>query len=211
MTDANTLTVKPRMTWHPPDDLNWGVLGWYMYVSDLAVELYVQGKSADEVADITGRPVKEIIELAWAADVLRSRAANSVLNEQRARARAVLARLDIRALVARWLTGAETEMLAAEHAVPADMMWEALARGLSRGPTDDALDEMCVRRKCLSACVTRCALIAPADDFAPSGHGWLPGLRDKQTHAHPVPAGKLSPEVIVEPDSRRACLREGAH
>ena len=208
MTDSNQRTAKHRMTWLPPDDLNWGFLGWYVYVSDLTVELYVQGKSLEEVADLTGRPVKEVSELTWAADVLRSIPANAVIGEQRARARAVLARLNIRFMAVRWAAGVETETLAAENAVPADLMWAALARELSRGPAYDARDRMCLRRKCSNACIGGCALKSPAGDYAPSGHGWPPGLRDNQTRAHPLPAGTCSPEVIVEQDSQRVRLRE---
>ena len=132
MHTEDQLSHTRRMTWLPPDDMNWGVIGYYVYVSDLAVDLYVQGKSLDEVADLIGRSIKEVAELTWAADVLRSTAAQGVLNERRARARAVLARSNIRALAVRWMSGVEVEALARERDVPPDLMWDALAHELSK-------------------------------------------------------------------------------
>jgi predicted transcriptional regulator len=119
----------------------------------LLVALYQQGRSVTEVAKLTGRARNKIAGLVREAGVMRPRVESQRITMRRIAASNKLARLDVRPLAARWIDGAEVEVLAAEHGVPPDLMWDALAAVLST-MTPGAVS--CIRT-CPFACAEVCA------------------------------------------------------
>jgi hypothetical protein len=181
--------------------------GWAGWVRVLVAALYRQGRSVREVSIRVGMPVHEVTAIVRAAGVIRgSRAATSVSN-QRVRARATITRLDLAGLADRWLGGCEVEDLAAEAAVPADLLWDVLADRLSTMNSDmatgtdrgrgsgtdsdvdtdaDAVDaaggvgrEGCAG-VCRFGCAQRCALTTGSDSARPPGTPAGP----RQPHRH---------------------------
>ncbi|MFC4857948.1 hypothetical protein ACFPCV_30985 [Actinophytocola glycyrrhizae] len=90
--------------------------------------------------------------------VLRSSHDGASLANTRRATRTRLARLDLRPYARRWMDGAETEQLAAELAVPADLLWDALAGVLAVMTPDYRTD--CHADRCLFACAAICAASA---------------------------------------------------
>lgn len=125
---------------------------------DLLAALYRQGQSSREVAELTGRSVEVVRRLARKAGVLRSNRDGARLAKVRGSARARLTQLDLRLYARRWMDGVETEKLAAELAVPADLLWDALAAALAVMPPDYRTD--CDVGRCRFACVAVCAATA---------------------------------------------------
>lgn len=125
---------------------------------DLLVALYWQGRSSREVADLTGRSAGVVRRLARNAGVLRSSREGAGLANTRRAARTRLTRLDLRPLARRWMDGTEPEELAAELAVPADLLWDALATVLAVLPPDYRTD--CHADRCPFACAAVCAATA---------------------------------------------------
>lgn len=114
---------------------------------ELAVALYAQGRSDDEVSDLMGVPIETVNGLVRVAGVMRDPREVAQVANRRWTGRERVARLDIAALVERWLdqdNPTEVEDLAREFFVPADLLWDALAEQLSREPSngvnDDAYD-----------------------------------------------------------------------
>ena len=96
--------------------------------------------------------------LARKAGVLRSSQDGASLANTRRATRTRLTRMDLRPYARRWMDGAETEVLAAELAVPADLLWEALAGVLAVMPPDYRTD--CAADRCQFACTAACAATA---------------------------------------------------
>lgn len=99
--------------------------------AELLVALYRQGRSAKDVAILTGRPVTRVSRFARQAGAMRPRKESARLAMRRIAASNKLAKLDLRPLAARWIDGAEVEELAAEQGVPPDLLWDALATALA--------------------------------------------------------------------------------
>lgn len=130
------------------------------------IGLYQQGRSIQEVADLTDRTRDVVRNLVLDAGVMRSREDSVRLSARRREARTRLANTDIRPLAARWMDGAEVEELAAACDVPADLMWDALADALSRNdPRGPAAKLECLAI-CTFACSQQCALSLPVNDTA---------------------------------------------
>ena len=125
---------------------------------DLLVELYRQGRSAQEVADLTGRSVEVVRRLAHKAGVIRSQKEGAGLAVARRSTRARLARLDLRPQARRWMDGVEVEELAAELTVPADLLWDALTDVLAVLSPNARTN--CAASRCRFACVAVCAATA---------------------------------------------------
>lgn len=128
---------------------------------DLLVALYWQGRSSQEVADLTGRSVEVVRRLARKARVIRSQKDGARLAVIRRSTRARLAQLDLRPQARRWMEGAEAEELAAELVVPADLLWDALADLLAVMSPDARED--CAVGRCRFACVAACAATTQVD------------------------------------------------
>jgi transposase-like protein len=125
---------------------------------DLLVALYRQGRSSLEVADLISRSAMVVRRLARKAGVLRSSHDGASLANTRRATRTRLARLDLRPYARRWMDGTETEELAAELSVPADLLWDALAAVLAVMTPDYRTD--CAADRCLFGCVAVCAASA---------------------------------------------------
>ena len=119
----------------------------------LLVDLYRQGQSTQEVADLTGRTIGVVRKLVSAAQIMRTRAEGTRLAARRRVARTKLTKIELGPLARRWIEGAEVEELAESCDVPPDVMWDALAEELSRTTTDTAT---CIR-SCPYSCVEVCA------------------------------------------------------
>lgn len=124
----------------------------------LLVALYRQGRSAKDVARLTGRSLGVVQNLVRQAGVMRPREESARLAMRRIAARNKLAKTDLRPMAGRWIDGAEVEELADELEVPPDLMWDALADELSRTPR--ARGQNCTTN-CIYACAAVCARTAP--------------------------------------------------
>ena len=132
------------------------------------IGLYQQGRSHREVAELTDRTVTVVRNLVHGAGLGRTRAESLRLAAWRKEALAKLATIDIRPLARRWAAGVEPEALAKEHAVPADLMWEALADALSwMTPAEVETPVMCFD-VCTYGCTHQCALSLPIAPPPPS-------------------------------------------
>jgi hypothetical protein len=87
-TGATTWSGPPEpMTRVQPEDLDWSWKDIAAYHAELAVELYVQGRSYDEVQDVTGYPADDVRAMALAAGVARPQQVDHVNTEWRATSR----------------------------------------------------------------------------------------------------------------------------
>lgn len=100
---------------------------WAVQETGLLLGLYQQGRSIREVARLTDRPLCMVERIVRDAGVVRERIPSQALAMRRIAASNKLARMNIRLLAARWVAGAEVEELAAEHDVPPDLLWDAVA------------------------------------------------------------------------------------
>ena len=134
------------------------------------IGLYQQGRTLLEIADLTDRTRDVVRNLVLDAGVMRSRKESVRLSARRREARAALAATDIRPLAQRWIDGAEVEELAAEHDVPADLMWDALAAELSRADPRKHEKKLACVAVCAFSCTQQCAISLPA-----TGQARVPG------------------------------------
>lgn len=114
--------------------------------------LYAQGRSLQEVADLTERSYDVVLKIVHDAGITRSRDEGARMHYLRKRARARLAAMDIEPLARRWMAGDEVEDLA-PHDVPPDLLWEAIAERLATLKPDT--DATC--GSCILGCVVICA------------------------------------------------------
>lgn len=119
----------------------------------MLVALYRQGRSAKDVARLTGRSIGVVHNLVRQAGVMRPRKESARLAMRRIAARNKLAKTDLQPLAGLWIEGAEVEELAREFDVPPDLMWDALADELSRTPPTRGPE--CT--SCVYACAAVCA------------------------------------------------------
>lgn len=145
---ATRLTAPVHMTRVQPDDLAWTWVEAFAYNAELVLELYIQGRSFDQVADVTGWPVNMIQELARSAGVERSARREYEVAAWRAASRQMLTKLVRTDLLYAWLDGCEVEQLAVKYGTPADIMWEVIAGAIGfrrRGRPDLTLSRSTAR------------------------------------------------------------------
>ena len=175
-----------------PEDLDWSWRDVWVYNAELVLELYVQGRSYDEVEAVTGYPADDVRALALAAGVARPHRVEEVVAAWRAAARARLRKVHRMNLLFAWVDGIEVEDLAAAHAVPADLLWDLIAGEMARVNRRQTLTvrtlagrpqdrPVCAGRACLYGCARTCAatVIPPAepsepDTRTPRGPAWPP-------------------------------------
>ena len=145
------------------------------------IGLYQQGRSLQEVADLTDRTLDVVRNLVHEAGVVRSRVDSVRGSARRREARATLAATDIRLLALRWIDGAEVEDLAAEHDIPADLMWDALAVELSRVDPRKPDKKLACVAVCTFSCTQQCAISLPVTDHA-RVPGASPGAASQGRH-----------------------------
>lgn len=133
---------------------------------EMVVALYQQGRSAREVGDLMDMSAVVVNNIVRAAGVIRTPQEAAGLATRRKVARGKLAKLDIKSLVERWLAGAETEELADELDVPADLLWDALAEQLSTRGGVTRKSKLTCAGTCSYDCTERCAITAPVHDRA---------------------------------------------
>lgn len=133
---------------------------------ELVVALYQQGQSAREVGDLMGLSAVVVNKLVRAAGVIRTPGEANRRASQRRVARTKIAKLDLVKFAERWLAGAEVEELADELSVPADLLWEALARQLSTRGGVTRTPKLTCAGTCTYSCTERCAITAPVNDRA---------------------------------------------
>lgn len=169
-----------------PEDLDWSWQDAVVYNAELVLELYIQGRSYDEVATVTGYPANEVRALALAAGVARPHRVEEVVAAWRAAARARLSKVHSMNLLFAWVDGYEVEDIAAAHNVPADMLWDLIASELARLDSKRRLTVRpiggrperrvpCAARVCLYGCAHACsATVLPAEPPEPATRA-LPG------------------------------------
>lgn len=193
------LTPPVRMTRVQPPDLDWTWAGWVVYRAELVLELYIQGRSVDEVSAVTGCSVADVQELVRTAGVERSARAEYEVAAWRRASRLMLARIVRTDLLYAWVAGHEPEDLAAKYGVPADVMWEVIdaelahtsRRGLAYRPLDlPPIEPLpCTAVTCWYGCAKECA--GPVAERLSPVHSWPPTAR-------------LSKAVTVSPDGQAA-------
>ena len=188
-----------------PENLDWSWRDVVVYNAELVLELYVQGRSYDEVEAVTGYPADDIRALALAAGVARPHRVEEVVAAWRSAARARLRRICRMNLLFAWVDGMEVEDLAAAHNVPADLLWDLIAGEMARVNRRQTLTvrtlagrpqdrPVCAGRACLYGCARTCAstLIPPAEPSEP----------DTRTLLDPAwpPRAELSDQIVVNDD-----------
>lgn len=197
------------MTALPPEDLDWDETDYRRYEAELVLELYLQGRTYQEVSNVTDCPAATVRELARMVGLMRAPGEDIVLSRWRSAARAKLATMPRAELVHAWMDGAEPEELANRHGVPADLMWDLIAdemarmtrRDLRRRPVHRAPREpLTCAGTCTFACTGWCALTARTSDGAkPPGSELAPNAQTR--HSNP-PSGRISGTISFSPSGR---------
>ena len=174
-----------------PETLDWSWTDHIVYTAELVLELYVQGRSYDEVAAVTGYPADDIRAMALAAGVARPHRVEHAIAAWRTASRARLRNVHRMTLLIAWIDGAEVDDLAAAHRVPADMLWDLIdaecARTDRRHLTNQPLGTRgpgyppphCAGIACLFGCSHVCAATLHTDPGEGRGGGshWPGGAR----------------------------------
>lgn len=133
---------------------------------ELVVILYQQGRSAREVGDLMGLSANNVNKIVRTAGVTRTPVEANQLASRRTACRNKITKLHLRQLAERWLAGVEIEELAAELAVPADLLWDAVANEISKmGPHNPPTKLLC-SGVCSYSCTKQCAMQVKVHDRA---------------------------------------------
>lgn len=178
-----------RMTSVQPEGLDWSWEQTVVYQVELVVELYVQGRSINEVAAVTGYPRDDVRAWVLAAGALRPARVERVIATWRRAAHARLRKLSRTDLLHAWVDGIDVETLAERHGVPADLMWELIAEEMAKATrmqlsayrprSRRAGDPLPCAETCPYGCVSTCAAVLRRPDDKPSTHRntWPPSAR----------------------------------
>lgn len=177
-----------------PENLDWSWQDIATYNAELVVELYVQGRSYDEVQEVTGYPADDVRAMALAARVTRPHQVERANTEWRAASRERLRRVHRMDLLYAWLDsadgGIEVDDIARAHNVPADMLWDLISAEFARVDSRRTLTVRpfgggpirppCAGITCVFGCTRTCAVtVVPAESPDPAvnkqpGPGWPP-------------------------------------
>lgn len=133
---------------------------------EMVIALYQQGQSAREVSDLMGLSAVVVNRVVRAAGVIRTPQEANRLASSRRVACNKIAKLNLVQLAERWLAGAEVEELASESSVPADLLWDALAKQLSTRGGVTRTPKLTCAGTCSYGCIEQCAITAPVNDRA---------------------------------------------
>lgn len=190
----------------PPLDCTWQQ--FLIYEAELVLELYIQGRSFDEVAEIAGCSADDVREMARITGVRRPLGADHVLAQWRAASQRKLAQTARTDLLYAWMDGAEPEDLADKYDVPADLMWDAIADEMAKTTRKDLLRRPTARPPtkpvhcvdvCDFACTHRCGFTTHAN-----GGPYVDGTYVRPSSSPWPPKGRVNPSVTVGMDGRAA-------